>query len=232
MTDEEVQQIYDYLHENYEYRDGELIRLVTTRGANIGDKYGTITLEREKRIVINCSVGSGDEQRMINLAHMIYIFHYKKKPKYVDYIDGNYANTRIENLREISKTEQLLIKINGRGYVPRKDKDGKTRFHCQLNVEEKTLSLGVFNNSKDAHDLYLKAKEMFLNGISIEHIRETLTSYASDKNKTGIKGVKSARGKFYRAFQINKVMHYTRCFNTPEEAHAAYLKAKEEHKNG
>jgi hypothetical protein len=229
MTEEEVELIYNYLHENYKYEDGELIRIKSTPGSNIGDRAGTISLDRGKRIVINVSVGSRKNKRIISLANMIYIFHHKIKAKYINYIDGNYANTNIENLEEISKSKQLLIVLDGRGYTPLKDKNGKTRYHCQINIQEETISLGVFNNKKDARNLYLKAKNLYLNGASILEIKKKLISGKNDKNITGLKGVRFVKGKYYGVFQVNKVRGYTKAFSTPEEAHAAYLKAKEEY---
>jgi len=230
MNQDEVDLIYNYLHENYEYRDGELIRKKTVSGSNVGDRAGTISLERGKRIVINVSIGSGKNKRVISLAHMIYIFHHKIKAKYINYLDGNYANTKIENLEEVSKSTQLLIVLDGRGYIPLKDKNGETRYHCQINIKNETISLGVFNNPKDARDLYLKAKKLYLHGDSIAEIKKKLTSGKNDKNKTGLKGVRYVKGKYYGTFQVNKVKRYTKLFSTPQEAHAAYLKAKEEYR--
>ena len=228
MTQDEVDLIYDYLHENYRYEDGELIRTTTKQGANIGDRYGTVTIEREKRIVINCSINIKKKKKIVNLAHMIYIFFHKKKPDFIAYIDGNYANTKIENLLEMSRTEQLLTLLDGRGFYPIKGKNGKIRYHCQFNVEKETISLGVFNNPTDAHNLYLKAKELFLKGTPVTQIKEKLQSGKNDNNKTGLKGVRLIKNKYYGIAQVNKKRIYTSAFNTAQEAHEAYLRAKEE----
>ena len=77
----------------------------------------------------------------------------------------------------------------------------------------------------------MKAKKLYLHGDSIAEIKKKLTSGKNDKNKTGLLGVRYVKGKYYGTFQVNKVKRYTKLFSTPQEAHAAYLKAKEEYKN-
>lgn len=41
MTEEEVSLIYDYLHENYRYEDGQLIRLYDARLVKAGHSLGS-----------------------------------------------------------------------------------------------------------------------------------------------------------------------------------------------
>jgi hypothetical protein len=229
MTQEEVDLIYDYLHENYEYVDGELIRCTSKYGAKKGDRFGFLAMERNNKIGIKCSIGSGEDKKIFNLSHLIYIYFHKEKPKYIDFLDGNFANTKIENLESISRNTYALKCIDGRGFVPMEDKDGNIRYHCQIRFQKKTISLGVFESKCDAKQLYLKAKKLLLNGHSIDYIKSTLTSHKSSKNKTGFKGIRCVNGKYYGVFQKNKQKKYTAVFNTPEEAHEAYLKAKAEH---
>ena len=40
MTQDEIDLIYEYLHTNYRYDDGELIRIKASKGKKIGEKFG------------------------------------------------------------------------------------------------------------------------------------------------------------------------------------------------
>ncbi|NJM09579.1 MAG: HNH endonuclease [Bdellovibrionaceae bacterium] len=49
--------------------------------------------------------------------HIVWLLHYKQWPKYeIDHINGNRADNRIENLRDVTRS------INGKGFSNRKPK--------------------------------------------------------------------------------------------------------------
>ncbi len=57
-----------------------------------------------------------------------------------------------------------------------------------------------------------------------------LSNYGK-KNKNGFMGVEKSGNLYWGRITINGKRVRTNGFNTPEEAHAAYLKAKEEYAN-
>ena len=92
MTQDEVDKIYEYLHENYEYRDGELIKIKNGPGYKIGHKLGSFettisgTLKNMAQLKIN------NKRYSRGLHQFIYLYHYKRLPKYVRHLDGNHSN--------------------------------------------------------------------------------------------------------------------------------------------
>src|SRR5438132_1594639 len=102
MTQDEVDLIYNYLHENYEYRDdGNLIYKKIRRGCRpLGKAIGSFNYSSGSgRPIITVYISLNKKRYSMQLKHCIYIYHNKIKPKNITYIDGNLSNTRIENLR-------------------------------------------------------------------------------------------------------------------------------------
>ena len=54
----------------------------------------------------------------------------------------------------------------------------------------------------------------------------------SIKNKSGFQGVQKHQNKWRASVTVNRVVHRIGMFNTPEEAHQAYVKAKREMHEG
>jgi hypothetical protein len=157
MTEAEVELIYDYLHENYVYRDGELIR----RKCNT-TIYGSIN-GNSKKLLFSVSFRVKNKKYNWSYGHLIYLYHHKIKPDYLIEIDGNPTNYRIENLKSVDHSQMMK--------------------QCDLQV----------------------------------------------KNKHGLKGVYQDNKRFAARLWLGKKYKYISWHNTPEEAHAAYLKAKEEY---
>jgi hypothetical protein len=163
MTEAEVELIYEYLHENYEYRDGELIakhdvKYSKRKGQRIGafdDVNGTACLKVCLKIK--------SHHFYISLAQAIYLFHKKIFAPHLLQLDRNRMNTRFENLKPSCLSE--------------------IRFH----------------------------------------------NISNRNTETGFPNVRASKGKFIGRFAYKNKRYSTKAFDTPEEAHAAYLKAKEEY---
>jgi hypothetical protein len=86
------------LKELFSYKDGELIRKVTTHyNAKKGD-------------VVGCPHGNGyldvrvDGKRYY-LHRLIFLYHHGYFPEYLDHIDMDKSNNKIENLRACNKSQ-------------------------------------------------------------------------------------------------------------------------------
>ena len=89
------------------YENGHLFwRIKPSNSASIGDLAGYIRPPQNYRYVgIN---------KKYYLAHrLIYLYHYGQLPKYIDHIDGNVYNNKIENLRECSLRQNGMNRGKG-----------------------------------------------------------------------------------------------------------------------
>jgi len=158
MTDDEVALIYDYLHENYEYRDGELIRTKEIHGSMVGRTLGTFRCYPDGNSTVVARFNINKKKYSKSLFYLIWLYHHKELPKYIGHIDGNKTNNKIENL---IKCENRIIKKNTskeKGYFLVKDAKS-IRWRARITVNNKIINLGTYTEEKEAHAAYLKAKE-------------------------------------------------------------------------
>lgn len=96
-------------------------------------------------------------------AHRLaWLYIYKEWPqKFLDHIDGNRANNKIENLREAT------IRINGQNRIEHRNgrlvgahRKGK-KWHSCIQINYKRINLGHFNTELEAHEAYLKAVKLY-----------------------------------------------------------------------
>lgn len=158
MTEEEVQQIYDYLHENYRYEDGNLISKITNGRTRIGRSVGSFFIGAGNPS-LHTSFTLNKKLYRMPLSHGVYLYHFKVKPTYLLYLDGNIMNTRIENLK-LSTMKELTQKRISTGYQIETWKCG-IRYRARIQVDGRNISLGSYLTKEEAHAAYLKAKEEY-----------------------------------------------------------------------
>ena len=246
MTQEEVDLIYDYLHENFEYRDGDFYaKKDISEKTKKGDKFGYFWIGRKTGhplMIIwfpKYLFPEKKKNKQISLAHGVYIYHFKKKFKYMSFKDGNPTNTRIENLIPEEKRSNCYKIINyvikpkliseknlkcGKCFVVRGERNGEKIFIGEYLNKDIALKAAYYLNELKYTDIPLKKiKEMVLNKYP----------NPTKKNpKTGFIGVKKY-GSLYSAYLfINKVKYRIgKHYETPEEAHQAYLTAKKNYED-
>lgn len=90
----------------------------------------------------------------------------------VDHINGNRADNRISNLRDVSMTENA----HNRRCANRNSKTGlmgaslhrpSGRWKAQIRINYKSIHLGVFNTPEEVHRVYLEAKRKVHGGCTI-----------------------------------------------------------------
>lgn len=135
----------------FEYKDGDLIwKIKPSNRTNIGDIAGVIG-RKYKQVQY--------KGKLYKVHILVWILHNGEIPNkmQVDHIDKNKLNNRIENLRLLSHSDNLLNN-NAKGYYYNKrDK----RYQAQIQINNKHQYIGQFKTEKEARDAYENAKEMY-----------------------------------------------------------------------
>lgn len=142
----------ELIKELFFYRDGSLYwkKKVSTK-INIGQKAGGMTgggRSDEGRFKLRY------DKKLYRIHRLIYLMHHNTLPKYIDHIDGNRLNNRIENLRETSLSQNAwnmkLSKRNKSGVkgVLWDIRKNKWLARCMTNGKDKHI--GYFEELEDA----------------------------------------------------------------------------------
>jgi hypothetical protein len=83
------------------------------------------------------------------------LFHGCFPTKDIDHIDGNRSNNRIENLREVTRMENLHNRTKAKGYT---FCNTRKKYVAQLKINYKRHFLGYFDTAEEAREAYVKAK--------------------------------------------------------------------------
>lgn len=155
----------EYIKAHLRYEDGNLIRTTKRGGEAIGSIAGWITSCNGKlyrKININ--------KKTTYVHHVVFLMHNGYLPKYIDHIDGNSLNNKIENLRpatqsqNIANSKKSLSNSSGnKGVTFRKD---TKKWKAQIMVNYKHISLGSFESKADAAEAYKKGAEKFFGKFS------------------------------------------------------------------
>lgn len=229
MTDDEVSLIYDYLHENYEYRDGDLIKIKNGPGYPVGHKLGSIETSSSGSLKMMVQLKIDNKRYSRGIHQFVYLFHNKILPKYVRHIDKNYANNKIENL--IADKGSVKVNVNrvNKGYI----KDGRG-FRVNLTWDKKKQTYGCYTNSEVASKVYEYVKKLrYSDGLDHQQIKSIINEKFGKytiSSSLNPKGYKFQDGCYQVRMRVNNKQKYLGSYSTPEEAHAAYLKAKEEYR--
>ena len=226
MTDEEVKKIYDYLHENYRYEDGNLIRKKPIHGSKVGRVMGSFRLHPEGYgyAIGAFSIKGKDYNK--RMSHLIYLYHHEVFPKYIKYLDRNITNVKIENLENSQSRHHKDIKIT-------KSSSSKM-YRPGFILNGKYLSLGTYTLEENAAKAIKIAKEMASNlSLTSEEIRNKTRELMGKppiikKKRTLPLGVTLDKKRYRACIRINGVKNNLGSFKCPQEAHQAYLKAKNE----
>jgi len=147
----------DYLQSIFEYKDGNFYRKkTTTNSVNIGDKAGWMAHNGYYAV----SVLSKKQY----LHRLIFLYHHGYLPKFIDHIDGNPSNNKIENLREATQSQNMANAIGkNKNQLKGTTFDKKrNKWVASIMLNYKRIYIGGFDTMQEAHFAYKqKAKEIF-----------------------------------------------------------------------
>jgi hypothetical protein len=142
------------LHSLFEYKDGDLIwKVKNTKGKIAGSlkPTGYTVIEVDGKNI---------------MAHrLVWIMHNGNFEGYIDHIDGNRSNNRIENLRVVDRTKNQWNRkishnnpIGVKGVRFRKDSN---KFEARLTVNGKRMVLGSFKDLELAQLVVMEARNKY-----------------------------------------------------------------------
>ena len=146
---------------DYQPETGNFVRLIkTARRSNPGDIAGT----KCPSGYINISIDS-----VLYRAHRLaWRYMYGDSPvKLIDHINGIRDDNRIINLREVSHSEnsqnqkKATSKNKSTGLMGAYYHIKHKYYSSQINVNGKSINLGVFDTAELAHEAYLEAKRKY-----------------------------------------------------------------------
>ena len=144
ITQETVQALF-------EYRDGELLwkKMTTTRTGNlVGKVAGSMHKLGYKTISVH-----GYQYK----AHrLMFLYHHGYMPQFIDHVNGNRSDNRIENLREATRSENarnyFLTKPNAAGVKGVSKLRNSDKWRCRLTVDKTTKCVTGFDTKELAQE--------------------------------------------------------------------------------
>jgi hypothetical protein len=134
----------DLLHELFKYRDGELYWKQPGRSRQLGRPAGGINGDGYKRIKIN--------YKLYAVHRLVWVMHGKDPLTFVDHINGNVLDNRIENLRAATHSQNCMNRCQRsdntsgiKGVMRKKDK-----WYGSVILNHKAYSAGYFDRKEDA----------------------------------------------------------------------------------
>lgn len=161
LTQEDVKEIF-------EYRDGDLYwKIDVYRGGErnksilikSGSKAGSISYVRKYAIPYKIVKYKGE---IYYISRLIFLMFKGYLPECVTYKDGNYLNTKIENLIEANKSEikyRQKLPANNISHIKGVLFDKKqNKYKAQITKNSKKIYLGYYNTKEEAEKAYLEAR--------------------------------------------------------------------------
>lgn len=148
----------------FTYKDGNFYWKINTGRVKAGDLAGGSRPDGYKVIGIN--------HTYYFIHRLVFFYHKGYFPKFVDHINGNKGDNRIENLREATKSQNgqnrkvsknSVSGIKGVTWVA-----SRKNWKAQISVDNKKYYLGQFKNLEDAKKCVIEVREK-LAGIFAKH---------------------------------------------------------------
>ena len=154
-----------YLKELFDYKNGDLYWKVSlSNRTQIGRKTGFLNTNGYLQTCIN---------KITYLNHrLIYIWHYGNEPKYIDHIDNIRTNNKIENLREVTISQNCK-----NGKLRTNNKSGVKNVHwykrdqkwsVDLKINKKLKNFGKFEDLELAELVANEARKLYYGAYSRE----------------------------------------------------------------
>lgn len=144
---------------HYDQETGIIIWIVSKKGLKAGSYAGYIDSAGYRIIRIK-----GRNYKAHRLAWLL-AYHFFPSLD-IDHINGDRSDNRIENLRQVTNSEnqqnqRIARKDNKTGMLGVCFHEHSKKFNARIKLNGKQISLGYFETAAEAHEKYLHAKRQF-----------------------------------------------------------------------
>lgn len=145
-----------YLATLFDYKDGNLYWKIKRKTVNAGDLAGRISNKGYVQI--------GIDRKIYSAHRIIFLMHHGYLPRTIDHINGNKADNRIENLRDVSLSQNQMNRKFGKnssgikGVVWHKS---NKNWMAQLVIGGKNTYLGSFDDLELAELVVVEARNKY-----------------------------------------------------------------------
>ena len=148
----------EYLHFLFDYRDGKLFwKISKAKRIKVGDEAGC---HKEKGYF---HIGINGNNYLIH--RLVFAWHNGFMPEFIDHIDGNPSNNKIQNLREATwsqnqqnKTSQInnTSGVKGVSWVAKRN-----RWVVRVQLNKKSYQLGYFKDLEFAELVAIEGQNKY-----------------------------------------------------------------------
>lgn len=148
----------ELLHEIFDYKDGLLYRKkITGPNVKVGDVVCGINNEGYSQACVN--------GKKYKTHRLVFLMHHGFLPEFVDHINGNRVDNRIENLRVATRTENAYNKRKQKSNTsgtPGVNWDSKSRkWRVRITKQGSRMNLGLFEDLELAQLVAMEARNKY-----------------------------------------------------------------------
>lgn len=146
------------LHERFEYRNGELFyKISPLPKIKVGSKVGSVNRAGYVKVTLN--------KKKYFVHRIIFMMQHGYLPKEIDHINCNPSDNRIENLREVNRTQNryniVSYKTNTSGVKNVVKNKKLNKWEVSINVDGKRKYIGVFEDFELAELVAMEARHKY-----------------------------------------------------------------------
>lgn len=136
----------------FDYKDGQIIAKSNSKSRKYGDVVGSLNS--------NGYLVASVKSKIYRVHRLIFMWHYGFMPEQVDHINGIRSDNRIENLRQVTATQnnqnrKAMSKSGFKGVHWHKQ---SKKWVASICINRKSVHLGSFINKKDAAQVATEAR--------------------------------------------------------------------------
>jgi len=143
----------ELLHQIFDYRDGHLFWKIAKPKVAKNSRAGSAFTNKYIQVKLN--------QKRYYIHRLIYLYHHGILPQYIDHIDGNSANNKIENLRPATQSQNLgnskQKNNNTSGYKGVCWDGQRKKWLARIQIHYQFIHIGRYNSPKEAAIAYNNA---------------------------------------------------------------------------